>query len=394
MPESLRTDDPCRYPMMTDSAYARLRARLGRLLRGHGAASARPDVPLPDDPLSGSLLEHFGLVEDATPARERAGWRRPEVVLVAHDSPARLAWLRAAAPGVEFVPFTRVEEALPVAPRADALLGWHTPEMIERAQRLRWIQAMTAGVENAIAAPEIRARGILVTSLKRIAAPVIAEHVFALMLSASRRFRHFADLQRRRRWSQDAVDPGELGTLRGMTLLVVGTGGIGSAVARLARGFGMRCVGVHSRDGAQPAFDGELHAATELARLLPGADVVVNALPLTAETRGVFDAAMFDRFRTGAIFVNVGRGETVITDALVAALRSGRLGAVGLDVTDPEPLPRSHPLWAMPQATLTPHVAGVSAATSHWGWLVVRENLRRYAQGDRMLSVVDVARGY
>lgn len=353
-----------------------------------------PDIPVPDGAPVASLIADLGLVEDPTPVHERAGWRRPRLVLVTNVSPARLQWLRDAVPGIELVPFDRAEQALPAAPRADATIGWHTSEIIARAPRLRWIQVQTAGVENAIADPEIHRREILVTSLKRVASPVIAEHVFALMLSASRRLGHFSRLQRQRSWAGDRVVPDELGVLRGATLAVAGLGGIGSSVARLASAFGMRTIGVRADANQSTAFAGVPLAPVELTSAVSKADVVVNALPLTDETKRVFDAAMFDRFKRGATFVNVGRGETVATDALVLALRSGRVGAAALDVTDPEPLPRSHPLWRMPQVVLTPHVAGVSAHTAHWGWQIVRENLRRYAAGERMLSVVDLRRGY
>lgn len=380
--------------MDSSSLTRRFRQGLARLLGREPRPEEVPDIPVPDGAPVASLIADLGLVEDSTPVRERAGWRRPGLVLVTNVSPARLQWLREAAPRVELVPFDRAEQALSAAPRADAIIGWHTPEIIARAPQLRWIQVQTAGVENAIANPEIRRRDILVTSLKRVASPVIAEHVLAMMLSASRRLEHFSHLQRQRRWAGDRVAPDELGVLRGATLVVTGLGGIGSRVSKLAAAFGMHAIGVRAGANPSTAFSRRPLATAELASAVSEADFVVNALPLTDDTRRVFDAAMFDRFKRGATFVNVGRGETVATDALVLALRSGRVGAAALDVTDPEPLPRSHPLWRMPQVVLTPHVAGVSARTAQWGWQIVRENLRRYAAGERMLSVVDLQRGY
>ncbi len=124
------------------------------------------------------------------------------------------------------------------------------------------------------------------------------------------------------------------------------------------------------------------------------ADVIVNALPLTDATRGLFDNDFFDAAKRGAYFISVGRGESTVTDDLVAALQDGRLSAAGLDVTDPEPLPGDHELWRLPNVIITPHVAATTDQGRWRRWLVIRENLRRYVNGEPMLNVVDVARGY
>jgi phosphoglycerate dehydrogenase-like enzyme len=117
-------------------------------------------------------------------------------------------------------------------------------------------------------------------------------------------------------------------------------------------------------------------------------------LPLTAETRGVFDAAMFARMKRSAFFINVGRGQTVVTADLTAALKSRTIAAAALDVVDPEPLPKDNPLWAQPNLVLTPHISGDSDLGVESSVRVLRENLRRYLAGGKMLSVVDVERGY
>jgi phosphoglycerate dehydrogenase-like enzyme len=134
--------------------------------------------------------------------------------------------------------------------------------------------------------------------------------------------------------------------------------------------------------------------ADEYRTLAPRADVVVNATPLTPQTRGMFDAAFFAAMQDGAYFINIGRGESVVTAALTAALAAGELGGAGLDVTDPEPLPQGHALWRMPNVVLTPHVATSSDFRSDRTVTLVVENVRRYLRGERMLSVVDLAAGY
>jgi len=132
----------------------------------------------------------------------------------------------------------------------------------------------------------------------------------------------------------------------------------------------------------------------ELPKLAAEADVIVDCLPLTSATAGLFDQRLFETMKAGAYFVNIGRGGTVVTEALVGALQTHRLGGAGLDVTDPEPLPAESPLWDMPNVIITPHSGGDSDGQQERLWLLFQENLRRFAAGDRLLSVVDKARGY
>jgi phosphoglycerate dehydrogenase-like enzyme len=156
----------------------------------------------------------------------------------------------------------------------------------------------------------------------------------------------------------------------------------------------MRITATRASNKPAPSFVSHVGPPEELMTLLREADVVVNALPLTEETKGVFDARAFAAMKPKALFINVGRGSTVVTAELVRALSEKRLGGAGLDVTDPEPLPAESPLWKMPNVIITPHVSTDSDFGSERHWLIARENLRRYVAGERMLSVVDVKRGY
>jgi len=134
--------------------------------------------------------------------------------------------------------------------------------------------------------------------------------------------------------------------------------------------------------------------ADEYRTLAARVDVVVNTTPLTPETRGMFDAEFFTAMKDSAFFINIGRGESVVTAALTAALQEQRIGGAGLDVTDPEPLPAGHPLWSMTNVIITPHIATSSDVRSERTVTLVAENVRRYLRGDRVLSVVDLAAGY
>jgi phosphoglycerate dehydrogenase-like enzyme len=124
------------------------------------------------------------------------------------------------------------------------------------------------------------------------------------------------------------------------------------------------------------------------------ADFVVNALPLTDKTNGLIDSRFFDALRPGAYYISVGRGKTTVTDDLVVALNDGTLAGAGLDVTDPEPLPSDHPLWVAKNVVITPHIAGRNFDAVQRTLIIARENLRRYVLGEKLLSVVDVERGY
>jgi phosphoglycerate dehydrogenase-like enzyme len=180
----------------------------------------------------------------------------------------------------------------------------------------------------------------------------------------------------------------------GKTMVVAGLGGIGTEIARRAHALGMRVVATRASDRKGPDFVSYVGSPEELQKLVAEADVVVDALPLTPTTRGTFDQRMFAAMKRGALFVNVGRGGTVVTSALADALRSGALGGAGLDVTDPEPLSADHPLWSAPNLIITPHISSESEIGFSRVWEIVRENLGRYFTGDRMLSVVQVERGY
>jgi phosphoglycerate dehydrogenase-like enzyme len=128
--------------------------------------------------------------------------------------------------------------------------------------------------------------------------------------------------------------------------------------------------------------------------LVERADFIVNSTPLTRETTGLFNAALLAHMRRGAFFFNVGRGKSVVTEDLISALRSGRIAGAGLDVVDPEPLPKDSPLWTMRNVLITAHVGDESEQKEDRSWQVMRENLRRYAKGEELLTVVDVSRGY
>ena len=345
------------------------------------------------DPGIDQLIERLGLRPADKPVRERAGWEKPARVIVRGDA-ERVAALKAFAPGVELIAAPTADAAVAAAATADAVIGYCDESLLAAGPGIRWLQLPYAGAERCVSIPAVGERDVLVTNAQRVYGPEIAEHVLAMMLSLTRGLHHYAGAQARGRWERDLVPEEKLWELEGKTLLVVGLGGIGTEVARLGHAMGMRVTATRNSSRSGPDFVAYVGLADELDKLAAEAHVVVNATPLTPATRGLFDAAFFATMKDDAYFINVGRGGSVVTDDLVAALENGTIAGAGLDVTDPEPLPEGHPLWSAPNVIITPHISAGSDLRSARLWRVMAENLRRYTAGEPMLSVVDVSRGY
>ena len=241
--------------------------------------------------------------------------------------------------------------------------------------------------------PAVRERDILVTNMQRIGGPIIAEHVMGMVLAFTRGIDLYLPAQARGEWRR-VTPPGRMAVIDGKTMLVVGLGGIGSEVAKRAHALGMKVVATRASGRTGPQFVSYVGLPDELHKLAAEADFVVNTAPLTPQTTGIFDAAFFAKMKPSAYFINVARGRSVVTAALVDALNGKKIAGAGLDVTDPEPLPPDHALWKAPNVIITPHVANDSDLGYDAQIKVVKENLRRYLAGERMLSVVDVTQGY
>lgn len=343
--------------------------------------------------LARPVIDRLGLAESAGRLSDTPGWEVPTRIVVRADAD-RIAWLQPAASGVELVPVPDAEAAVAAVAGAQAIVGFCSAEILEAGSELRWIQLPYAGVERCLEIPAVRERDILVTNAQRVYGPEIAEHVMAMILSFTRGLYRYIPAQAEGVWNRGLVSEDSLWELDGRTLLVVGLGGIGTEVARLGNAMGMTVLATRNSRREGPPFVEYVGLADELPDLTPRADVVVNATPLTSVTADLFDADFFAAMKSTAFFINVGRGGSVVTQDLVAALEQGRLAGAGLDVTDPEPLPESHPLWKMNNVIITPHVAAGSDLRSERLWIVMRENIRRYVAGERMLSVVDKSKGY
>jgi phosphoglycerate dehydrogenase-like enzyme len=257
-------------------------------------------------------------------------------------------------------------------------------EIVDRLQAffesmpgLRVVQALSAGMDWLM--PYVPP-GVIACRAVGVHDGPVSEWVIAAILAMRRRLPGFIEAQRLARWDRSSAEGMTIKDLEGQIVVIVGYGSIGRALGARLAPFGVQVIGVarHARDGTAPVSD--------LPHLLPTADVVVDLLPLTTETEAFVNRDFLALMKPGALFVNAGRGLTVDTEALLDALRAGRVSAA-LDVTEPEPLPADHPLWRAPNILITPHIAG---ATERWfprGYRFAGEQLRRYAAGQPLLGV-------
>lgn len=339
-----------------------------------------------------SVVAALGLREGTTPVRDFKGWEKPNKVVVLADGPQRAAWFQEAAKGVTIVPVRNPQEAKAVIADADALLGFCQADVIAAGTKLKWVHTQQAGIENCAKIPKIGDGTIVLTNAQRLNGPNIAEHTMGLILALTRGINGAIKNQADGNWNPAAAT--NVMDLEGKTMLIAGLGGIGTDVAKRADAFGMRVIATRNSGREGPKFVAKVGLSRELPDMIGEADVVVNALPLTADTTGLFNAALFARMKPTAYFINIGRGQTVVTADLIKALETKKIAGAGLDVTEPEPLPKDSALWKLPNVVITPHTAGASELKQDRSWIVMRENLRRYVAGDKLYSVVDVKRGY
>ncbi|GEM86995.1 2-hydroxyacid dehydrogenase [Meiothermus granaticius] len=255
----------------------------------------------------------------------------------------------------------------------------HFFTVLPQLAALRVVQTLTAGVDWIL--PKMPPHITLCDAAGVHDTPV-AEWIVGAILGAVKKFPEFRDAQREGRWAYQWVDD-----LEGSTVLFLGYGSIARATERRLEAFG-----VHFLRVARTAREG-VWALTELPNLLPQADVVINLLPYTPQTEGLFGAELVAQMKPGSLYVNAGRGKTVDQDALVEAVRAHRIRLIS-DVTDPEPLPEGHPLWSLPGVFFTPHMAGSTHKLFERGFRLVVEQVGRYVRGEPLLNTVSRDQGY
>lgn len=260
-------------------------------------------------------------------------------------------------------------------------------DLIRLGENLQWVQTFSAGVETV--APQMTDTDIVLTNVKILQGPEIADHAMALLLNFTRDLKFYNE---QTQWQSNARLPHI--ELRGKTVLIIGLGGIGTQIAQRAAGFDMRVIAIDPKDIPLHRDVAYVGKPDELDALLPQADVVISSVPYTPQTDQMLGRKQFSLMKDGVYLVNVSRGRIVDTDALVQALRSGKVAAAGLDVTDPEPLPAGHPLWSMTNVTITPHIATRSDRLEERRATLFRDNVSRFLDGQPLRNVVNKQSGY
>ncbi len=273
----------------------------------------------------------------------------------------------------------------------DAAVGNPPAELLEKLKGLKLLQLSSSGVVPDYLRLKDLNPGAVLCSSSGAFGQAISEHMLASLLMLLKRLHEYRDDQATAEWA----DRGHVRSIRGMTVLIVGAGSIGTDFARLAKALGATTLGVRrTGGGADPAYDG-MHTFGELDSLLPKADVVALSVPETPQTVNLMDARRFGLMKRGAYLLNVGRGSAVDQDALLGALREGRLAGASIDVTVPEPLPRDHPLWREKNLIITPHISGFFhlKATHDNIVSIACHNLAAWPDGP-FTSQVDYGSGY
>ncbi|MDQ2687527.1 MAG: D-2-hydroxyacid dehydrogenase, partial [Armatimonadota bacterium] len=276
-------------------------------------------------------------------------------VLLPDDDAALHEQVRALSERIEILTRRQMKERPERLSDIEIAYGGLSKEQIADAPNLRWMQTMGAGV-NGLLTPALRTRDFILTNASGIHAEPITEHMFGMLLMHTRRLGEAWDQQKEHQWGGYDYDA-NVTLLAGKTLGVLGVGAIGGHSACVGKAFGMRVLGLRRSGEAHPDVE-KMFTPDECGAFLAECDVVMNTLPLTEKTHGFLGPKEFAVMKPGSILINIGRGATVDTAALMNALQSGRLGAALLDVTDPEPLPPDHPLWTMDNVVITPHVSG------------------------------------
>lgn len=277
---------------------------------------------------------------------------------------------------------------------ADAYIGNIRPELVEAGKKLRWVQTLSAGVEQVLhksGSDALADSDIVLTNNQIVQGPEIADHAMAFLLTLTRFLPTYLKRQADENWQ---ARPYELFELNGKNALVIGMGGIGLQIAIRAWAHGMKVVGVDPEDIAYLPYVDSIVKPDMLDSVIGDADVVFMAAPHTPKSHRMIGPSQFESMKDGAYFIAVSRGGTYDLGSLVKALDSKKLAGAGVDVTDPEPLPKGHALWKFENVIITPHIAGRSDMDGGRMLGVVKSNIQRFADGLPLINVVDKQKGY
>jgi D-2-hydroxyacid dehydrogenase (NADP+) len=298
------------------------------------------------------------------------------------------AYMQALGPGfseVQIHAAAKEEEAGDFIPKANIILTFKiSDELLQRASSLRWIQALSTGVDAFVRLPSLK-KEVLLTSLRGIHGPQMSEMAVLLMLALNRRFPEIIRNQDKGTWKSW---PAEL--LYRKKVGILGLGVTGEAIARKCKNFGMVVYGVR-RSKKELNFVDRLFGPEELTRVAREVDFLIIVVPSTSQTYKMVGAEVLSSMKRSAFLINLARGEVVDEEALISALESGKIAGAALDVFCQEPLPQEHPFWRMQNVIITPHMGGTSTIYVEQALSVFEENLRRYLRGEtkRLINLVE-----
>ena len=317
---------------------------------------------------------------------------QPNILILNHVSDRQKAFITAVAPNA-LITSCDIKEAPEKIREAEILLAWgfqNIQPFYANAKNLRWIHALTAGVEFLLF-PETQSSPVLLSNSKGIHGIPMAEHVLGLIISFTRRLNLFHKQQAQHLWKRPPIE--ELQEINGKTLAIVGLGAIGHEIAKKCKAMDMRIIAA-KREMTQEPFVDRLYRPEQLLEMLAEADFVVVTLPLTDATCGLFGREQFNAMKSSAYFINVSRGGVVQENALIAALQADQIGGAGLDVVSEEPLPPTSPLWDMPNVIITPHMSAMSPVYLDRALQLFSRNLALYTSEQPMFNLIDKNRGY
>ena len=277
---------------------------------------------------------------------------------------------------------------------ADGYIGDIKPAQVRVGKNLKWVQTMSAGVEKVLhlsGGNDLRDSNIVLTNNQIVQGPEIADHAMAMLLTLARSLPKYISDRQTETWQARSFQGIEL---NGKTAIVIGVGGIGNQIAIRAWAHGMKVIGVDPEDIPYSPFITRVVKPDQLDEVLPQADVVFISAPHTEKSHKMMGARQFEMMKANSYFIAVSRGGIYDLPGLVKALDSRRLAGAGVDVTDPEPLPKGHALWKFDNAIITPHVAGRSDQDRARMLGTIKENIRRFGAGQPLLNVVDKRKGY
>lgn len=278
---------------------------------------------------------------------------------------------------------------------ADAYIGDITSAEVRAGKKLQWVGVMSAGVETVLfpkdGSSDLRDSKITLTNNKIVQGPEIADHALAMLLMLSRNLYTLYRNDQQQIWNPASFHGIEL---NGKTAVVVGVGGIGTQIAVRANAFGMTVIGVDPEDKPFVPFIQRVVKPDQFDEVLPQADVVFLSVPHTPKSHKMMGRREFELMKKNSYFIAVSRGGIYDMNGLVKALDEKRLAGAGVDVTDPEPLPKGHPLWNFHNVVITPHIAGRSDRDAYRMVGTIKENLLRFVEGKPLINVVDKQKGY